>query len=167
MTVVAFISANKKTSGWRSSSGTGLSPKSVQATLPPRSWRQVQAQSEVGRIIGSRVGRTTSSVKRHFPLREREDRLVERAQPVRGQRAAVRTRQVAEDPLLTLRVDEVDPARLLVRLQLRNEAQPRVDRLDERPVIVRDLVAELLDDWVGVIGHAESRLASGMATNGS
>src|SRR4029434_6484819 len=32
---------------------------------------------------------------------------------------------------------------------------------------VRDLVPELLDDWVGVARHGETRLASGMATNGS
>ena len=76
-----------------------------------------------------------------------------------GQGATVRTREVAENPLLTLRVDEVDSARLLVRLQLGDEAQARVDRFDEGAVVVRDLVPKLLDDRVGVIGHGESRLA--------
>src|SRR5918912_590973 len=46
----------KRPSGGRSSSGTGCRPRSDQATLPPRSWRQAQPQVRVARVIPLRVG---------------------------------------------------------------------------------------------------------------
>src|SRR5256885_972962 len=49
-------------------------------------------------------------------------------------RPSVGACEVAEHPLLALRVDERQPARLLVFLQARHELQPRVDRLDDRPI---------------------------------
>ena len=42
--------------------------------------------------------------------------------------------QVVEHPLLPLGVEEADAARLLVRLHLRDQLQPRVDRVEDRAV---------------------------------
>jgi hypothetical protein len=55
--VSAFITAKQKDppSG-RSSSGTGYAPRSNQATLPPRSWCQAQAQVCVAEVIALSVG---------------------------------------------------------------------------------------------------------------
>ena len=68
--------------------------------------------------------------------------------PSARERAAVRARQVLEHPLLALGVEEADPARLLVRLDLRDELQPLVEGVDDRAVGVGDLLAELRDDGV-------------------
>src|SRR5947208_7115871 len=58
MTVIAFIGQTKRPSAGRSSSETGCVPRSDQATLPPRSWRQFQAQLRVAEVIALRVGGT-------------------------------------------------------------------------------------------------------------
>src|SRR5215212_3461950 len=75
---------------------------------------------------------------RHFALREVQDAAVELAQPVGGQRAAVRALEVAQHPLLALRVDEADAVRLLVALQARDELEPLVQRLHQLAVVVGD-----------------------------
>ena len=66
--------------------------------------------------------------------------------------------EIPEDPLLALGIDESDPARLLVGLQLRHEPEPLVQRLDERAVVVRDLLPVLADDGVCVLVHGPERL---------
>ena len=65
---------------------------------------------------------------------------------------AVRASQLAEHRPLALGIEEADPARLLVRLDLRDQLQPGVDRVDDRAVGVRDLLAELAED--GVVGRS-------------
>ena len=102
------------------------------------------------------------------PLREVEHLLEQLLQPVRRERAAVCALQVLQHPLLALGVEEVDAARLLVALQPRDEPQPRVDRVDDRPVGVGDLLAELLDEWVVVCHGRPSHFSfTGSSLRGS
>src|SRR5438067_578784 len=86
-------------------------------------------------------------------LGELEERAVELAQALGRDRPLVGPRQVLEDPLLSRHVDEIDAAGLLVVLQARDEPQALVQRLDERAVVVRDLLAELTDDRVCALVH--------------
>ena len=85
-----------------------------------------------GRGRGDR--RRTSRSRDDLALREVEDRREELAQPSAesGPRFA-RVRSSSIDSL-ALGVEEADPARLLVGLDLRDELQPRVDRVDDRAV---------------------------------
>ena len=85
---------------------------------------------------------------RDFALRQLEDAREELAQPVGRHRPAVRALEVAQHPLLALRVDEADSARLLVALQPRHELEPLVEGLDQLPVVVGDRLAELAHDRV-------------------
>src|SRR5262249_41765932 len=82
-------------------------------------------------------------------LGEVENLLEDLAQSLCRERTAVRAREVLQHPLLALRVDERQPARLLVALQARAELEARVDRLDDRAVVVGDLLPELPDQRVG------------------
>src|SRR6478672_3505201 len=79
---------------------------------------------------------------------EFENLLEHLSQPFGRKGPAVRAAQVLQHPLLTLGVDERHPARLLVALQPRDELQPRVDRLDDRAVVVGDLLSQLPDQRV-------------------
>ena len=85
-------------------------------------------------------------------LGQREDLVEQLLQAVARERAAVCAREVLQHPLLAVGVDEREPARLLVALQARDELQARVHRLDDRAVVVRDLLPELADERV-VLGH--------------
>jgi hypothetical protein len=85
---------------------------------------------------------------RDLALAEVEDRGVDLFEALRGKGAAVRARDVTQHPLLAVGIDEVEAARFLVALQLGDEPQARVDRLDQGSIVVRDLLAELTNGWV-------------------
>ena len=55
-----------------------------------------------------------------------------------------------EQPLLASRIEEVDPDLLFHALELRDQLEPGVQRLDDPHVVVRELLAELAD--AGVVG---------------
>ncbi len=91
---------------------------------------------------------------RNLPLRQVEDRLIDLAQTLLRQRPAVRAREVAQDPLLALQVDELQALRLLVPLQSSDELESAIEPTDQRAVVVRDLLAELSDQWIAAcLGH--------------
>ena len=87
-------------------------------------------------------------------FRQREQLRVELAQPVVRQRTAVRACEVLEQPLLAGRVEEVDSDLLFHALQLRDQLEPGIQRLDDLHVVGRQLFAELRDAWV-VGGHGQ------------
>ena len=97
--------------------------------------------------------RTELVALRDFALRQVEHGREELAQPLGQSGPRVRAREVLEHPLLALGVEEPDPARVLVGLDLRNELQPLVDRVHDRAVGVGDLLAELAEDGVVVLAH--------------
>ena len=70
-----------------------------------------------------------------------EDAREELAQPFVRQRPAVRALEVRDDPLFALGIEEVDALLLLVALQLCDEVESRVQRLDELAVVVGDALA--------------------------
>ena len=78
-------------------------------------------------------------------LRQREDVLDEVAEAGFRERPAVRLLERPQQLALAVRVEERDPVRLLVGLQLGDEVDPRVDGRDERPVGGRDPRPERLD----------------------
>ena len=86
----------------------------------------------------------------NLALRQVEHLRVELAQPFGRQRAAVRALQVVEHPLLAFRIDEADSVRLLVALQPRDELESLVECVDELAVVVRDRLAKLADEWIGL-----------------
>src|SRR3954468_10244057 len=74
-----------------------------------------------------------------FALGEREQLGVERAQAFVRERAAIRAGLVGEHPLLAVRIHEGNPVLVLVPLDLRDELEPAVERLDDRAVDRGDL----------------------------
>src|SRR5581483_1816832 len=84
----------------------------------------------------------------HLALHEVEELVVELAEALRRQRAAVRALEVLQHPLLAGEVDEPDAVLLLVPLQLRDEPQPLVHELDERGVEIRDLTSHVADERI-------------------
>src|SRR5439155_6155720 len=67
---------------------------------------------------------------------------------VAGQRTGVRVRERLQEALLLFRIDELDPRIVLVALELGDEPQARVDRVDDDPVLLGDLRAQALDRCV-------------------
>jgi len=84
-------------------------------------------------------------------LRQIQDLAEDLVEAFSRERPAICAAEVAEHPLLPLRVDERQSARLLVGLELCHELQPGVDRLDDPPVGVGDLLAQLADQGIVVL----------------
>src|SRR5687768_5174659 len=93
-------------------------------------------------------------------LGEVEQGAVDLAQAFGRERALIRAREVREHPVLARLIDELEAARRLVLLQPLDELQPAVDGVDEREVVVRDLLSELPNDRivVWVSRHQTSRI---------
>src|SRR5215210_2514730 len=103
---------------------------------------------------GRRPGRSSRLLGCDLALREREQLGVQRGEPTGRERSAVGAQEVLQHELLARGVDEVVAARLLVRLQARNQLEPLVDRRDESAVVVGDLLAQLADERVlRGVGH--------------
>ena len=94
-------------------------------------------------------------------LRRADSRVVSSSSERKNSRAAsspsgprFARSDVAEHPVLAALVDHVVAVLLLVGVQLLHHREALVERVDDREVVLGDLVAELLDDGVGaLIGH--------------
>src|SRR6476660_4670747 len=83
-------------------------------------------------------------------LRQREQLEVERTQAVVAERPVVLGGPGVDHRALAVGVDERDPVRVLVALQLGDELEPPVDRVEDQPVELGDPLAEPRDFVVGV-----------------
>ena len=81
----------------------------------------------------------------------------ELAQPLVGERPAIRLGELVEQLPLAVRVDERKPDLLLVTPERGDELEPRVDGVEDRAVELGDLVAESLDGRVSHGGPPQDR----------